>query len=266
MNKKTKKNGNSLPFKLYKHPGVQFFVGLLLLFVLVGFVEKRQREKLPQKLHVEINPLGKLKFVNHDDVQFMLENSISGQLKNNKVRDLNFKALEKTLIESDYIADAEIYADYSGNVFADIYQRKPIMRMVNRKQKSFYVDELGHKFPLSYRFAAKVPVFNGYFDEAESYEALESEEAWQALEMAKQIRASALLKSVVGQVYLDKNGAVFIFSRIGKHKVELGHLNQSLNGQLDKLSVFYKEINRTGKWSDFKNVNLKYDNQIIIKK
>jgi cell division protein FtsQ len=52
-----------------------------------------------------------------------------------------------------------------GTLQVEVSQRQPILRMMNRFDQDFYVDQHGIKMPLSQNFTARVLVANGYIDE-----------------------------------------------------------------------------------------------------
>src|SRR5476651_269624 len=132
------------------------------IIVLMSFIEIKKSEVICKDVKVYIP--GNQYFIDKDEVDNILEVK-SNALIGHKLDDINIHALENKLKANPFIEFAKVYADMDGIIQVEISQRQPIMRVVNRFDQDFYIDQHGLKIPLSQNFTAKVLVATGNIDE-----------------------------------------------------------------------------------------------------
>jgi cell division protein FtsQ len=209
---------------------------------------------------------GRNNFIERNEVDKILLEA-SGALIGKDLRDINIHSLENSLRNNPFIEFAKVYADMDGIIHVEIKQRLPILRIINRANVQFYIDENGLKMPLSENFTANVLVANGLIDEDFSgkVESLNTKLAKDLYRMAQFIKADTLWDNQIEQLYVDTKGDIEMVPRVGDHKIILGDAD-SLQTKFRNLLIFYKKAMPKVGWDTYKTINLKYANQVVCEK
>ena len=80
----------------------------------------------------------------------------------------------------------------------------------------------------------------------------------------KLVNKSDFWKSQITQLHFYDNEFIII-PRVGDHKIYFGEL-LNINSKLENLFQFYTKVIPTKGWQKYKNVILKYENQIVCTK
>ncbi|MVN20741.1 cell division protein FtsQ/DivIB [Mucilaginibacter arboris] len=248
---------------IWKHIafGLIWAVCLGGLFVLMSFIGIKRASMLCREVKVYIP--GNEYFVDRQEVNSILHvgnNTLVGK----KLEDINIHQLEKTLQANPFIEFAKVYADMDGVVNVEIRQRQPILRIMNRFEQDFYVDQYGLKIPLSANFTAPVLVATGNIDEVfiNRVDTLHTAMAKALFKTADFIRRDSLWDAQIEQINVNANHEIELIPRIGNQRILLGNAD-SLDKKFKNLLIFYqKAIPKTG-WGAYKVINIKYANQVI---
>jgi len=243
------------------------FVWLLSLSGLVLLMSFIEVEKASQKCKdLKVILPGRNNFIERNEVDKILLEA-SGALIGKDLRDINIHSLENSLRNNPFIEFAKVYADMDGIIHVEIKQRLPILRIINRANVQFYIDENGLKMPLSENFTANVLVANGLIDEDFSgkVESLNTKLAKDLYRMAQFIKADTLWDNQIEQLYVDTKGDIEMVPRVGDHKIILGDAD-SLQTKFRNLLIFYKKAKPKVGWDTYKTINLKYANQVVCEK
>jgi cell division protein FtsQ len=243
------------------------FVWLLSLSGLVLLMSFIEVEKASQKCKdLKVILPGRNNFIERNEVDKILLEA-SGALIGKDLRDINIHSLENSLKNNPFIEFAKVYADMDGIIHVEIKQRLPILRIINRANVQFYIDENGLKMPLSENFTANVLVANGLIDEDFSgkVESLNTKLAKDLYRMAQFIKADTLWDNQIEQLYVDTKGDIEMVPRVGDHKIILGDAD-SLQTKFRNLLIFYKKAMPKVGWDTYKTINLKYANQVVCEK
>jgi len=231
------------------------------LIVLMGFIEVKKSAVVCTIIKVYIP--GNQYFIDREEVDHILR--LNGhKLIGSKIENINIQQLENKLKANPFIEYAKVYADMDGTVNVEISQRQPILRLINRFDQDFYVDQHGLKIPLSANFTAKVLAANGYIDElfANRVDTLHTEMAKALFKTADYIRKDSLWDAQIAQIYVNQEHEIELIPRVGNNRILLGDAD-SLNTKFHNLLIFYKKaLPKTG-WDAYKIINVKYANQVI---
>jgi cell division protein FtsQ len=178
--------------------------------------------------------------------------------------DINIHELEGKLKANPFIEFAKVYADMDGVINVEISQRQPILRIMNRFDQDFYVDQHGLKLPLSANFTARVLVANGYIDElfANHVDTLHTTMAMELFKTADFIRKDSLWDAQIAQLYVNKDHEIELVPRVGNNRILIGNAD-SLDVKFHNLLIFYKKALPQVGWDAYKVINIKYANQVI---
>lgn len=187
-------------------------------------------------------------------------------------------AIEKAVRSQPYVSKVSVYEGIKGELFIDIKQREPILRVLNNKYESFYIDDAGALLPINPKYSANVLVANGCI--TDSYrknpgysvdimalsDSIYTDSVITGLyRLAKYISHHKFLKSQIGQIYVNDYQEFELIPRIGDHVILLGKA-QGLDQKFRKLYAFYRlGLNKTG-WEKYNVINIKYKDQVVCSK
>src|SRR6056300_908604 len=116
-----------------------------------------------QEMVVAVYP-AETPFITVDTVNKMLIQKIkssSATLKDG----IALNEVESELCAHDMVADAQVFTAISGTLFAEVYQREPVAKVVSKEV--FYIDLNAERMPLSPSYTANVPVVSGVISTAQ---------------------------------------------------------------------------------------------------
>jgi len=187
--------------------------------------------------------------------------------------------LENVLNSHVAISKAEVYMSEDGEVSIEVKQRKPVMRVFNYDNESYYIDEEGELMPLSEKYTARVPVANGFIAEpyAKRYmysiNDIKNDSLARAnsvlddlFDIAMFIGQDEFWKVQVEQVYVNREGELELIPMVGDHRIVFGDATD-IEQKFKKLRIFYEEgLNTTGWWNSYSVINLKFKDQVVCTK
>ncbi|MEX8546277.1 MAG: cell division protein FtsQ/DivIB [Mucilaginibacter sp.] len=231
------------------------------LFVLMSFIGIKKASLLCREVKVYIP--GNQYFVDRQEINSILHvgnNSLVGK----KLDEINIHQLEKTLQANPFIEFAKVYADMDGVINVEVRQRQPILRVMNRFEQDFYVDQYGLKIPLSSNFTAPVLVATGNIDEIfiNRIDTLHTEMARQLFKTADFIRRDSLWDAQIEQINVNANHEIELIPRVGNQRILLGNAD-SLDKKFKNLLIFYQQAIPKVGWGAYKVINIKFANQIV---
>ena len=231
------------------------------LVVLMSFIEIKKSEVVCKDVKVYIP--GNQYFIDREEVDNILQVN-THVLIGRRMEDINIHALENRLKANPFIEFAKVYADMDGVINVEISQRQPILRLMNRFDQDFYVDQHGLKIPLSANFTARVLVANGYIDElfANHVDTLSTALGMELFKTADYIRKDSLWDAQIAQIYVNKDHEIELIPRVGNNRILLGDAD-SLDTKFRNLLAFYKKALPQVGWDAYKEINIKYANQVI---
>ena len=231
------------------------------LIVLMSFIDTKKSEVLCKDVKIYIP--GNQYFIDREEVDNILQVN-SRALIGRRMEDININGLEKKLKANPFIEFAKVYTDMDGVINVEISQRQPILRLMNRFDQDFYVDQHGLKIPLSANFTARVIVANGYIDEAfaNQVDSLHTKLAADLFKTADYIRKDSLWDAQIAQIYVNKEHEIELIPRVGNNRILLGNAD-SLDSKFHNLLVFYKKALPLVGWDAYKVINIKYANQVV---
>jgi cell division protein FtsQ len=170
--------------------------------------------------------------------------------------------LEEAIKNLDYIKDAQVSKDMSGNVFIDIEQDAPLGRIVSSRG-SFYITDQARLLPLSKFYTPRVVVVSGRgADSLAKASFWFEEEGAKVFSFLKFLDSDAFWKAQVTQIELSEHFEIKLYTLVGNHIIELGRM-EDLSLKLDKISRFYSDIVKAKGWQTYRKVKVQFDGQIV---
>ncbi|TVR78913.1 MAG: hypothetical protein EA412_07420 [Chitinophagaceae bacterium] len=242
------------------------YIGVIALWVvLIAASQNKQQDFVCKELVVNIDHHTGLFFIQEDEVFEILNHETSNGILNEKIRTLPLNTMERRLNANPFIKNAQIFAQPNGRLVVDIKQRKPLIRVINKNNVSYYLDMNGNPMPISYNFTPRVPVVNGFIYQNQYKHERDSLIQLEIYELGQFIHESDFWSAFIQQIYVNENREFELIPRLGNQYIIFGNI-ESMEEKFTKLYIFYREGLKTGSWDKYKSINLKYKNQIICSK
>ncbi len=245
--------------------------------VLIGFVEAEQYDRPCRKINISID-YGKADLlITTQDVDSLIRRT-NGNLAGKPLGWVNTARIENTIRQQPYIERVKVYTNNKADVFIEIRQREPVLRVINKKFESFYLDGSGTLLPLNPRFPARVLVANGNINDsyinnknrrinvlALSDSVYADSLLTRLYKLAMFISRDKDLKNRIDQIYVNEEGEFELIPRLGAHVILLGDI-EGMEEKFTKLRLFYTHgLEKIG-WNKYHVINIKFKNQVVCSK
>ena len=220
--------------------------------LLLAFSTQRNSERFVSKIHINFLGDDNL-FITRETVnKLLIQNNESVTSVPKEILDLN--GLENALKSNPMIKTAEVYLTVSGEVQADINQRKPIARVSTNA--AYYIDDLGAYMPLSKNYTARVPLVTGF---------VEKNNLGSIFTIANKIENDDFLKNQIVEIHQNQNLNMVLKTRMADFEIELGDLKH-LDKKINNLKAFYQKAKKDKTLNTYSKVNLQFENQVVCTK
>ena len=253
------------------------FCGVVIIF-LTGFAIHQHNSRTVTGVEVEIERSANHFFCSQDEIKTMLIQH-GFAMNNQAISTIDIPVIEQLVLADPDVENCEACITVEGKVFLRVKQRRPIARFNNMNGESFYMDEHGKLMPWSDSYTAPVILVNGNF--VDDYETMKNkdfsaiavdsamktvtplDDAWFVLQA---IDADSFLRVQMVQMYISPENGFELIPRVGDHKIIFGTA-ENISGKFQKLNLFYQYgLNRTGRWTEYSAIDLRYKNQIVCTK
>lgn len=247
------------------------------LVISLGFVTHRNRGVICSRIEVKVIDSIENSFISAKDIKRMIDRKGKSPI-GKSLWTINTYEIESNLTNLMAVRDVQAYKTVDGALSIMVKQRQPVVRIFNKYNQSYYIDDEAKILPLSDRFAAHVLVVNGNITEPFRIRPNIDISIWQdslidgsrpliceIYDFANYLAGDDFWNAQIAQVYVDGPNDIELIPRVGSHLILLGSFeNYAL--KLNKLKKFYEEALPAEGWNKYKLINLKYSNQIICKK
>ena len=235
--------------------GITFLANLILIVILIGLTSVTN-----DRQSVQENRLKEIKIIKSNN-NFVNRSQLLDFLEFNNIQlDLlisdsysNYK-LEKLVESHPAIKNVEVFSNQKGEIKIRVQQKKAIAR-VKSSTNDYFLDEYGLEMLKPDNCTQQLIVFTGDISNNDHKE---------IFSLINTINLSEFWSAQITQVHFEDDDVILI-PRVGNHKIKVGNL-RNIYEKLDKLYHFYKVIIPTKGWEFYKEINLKYNNQIVCTK
>lgn len=247
--------------KIKKTVKVVLFAGLI--FLAIGFVGRKQHEKLIKNIVIRIDNPYDSYFIDQNDLMNLITENGTQNIRGAGFTELPLKEIEKRVKQHRFVQRAEVYKDLQGNLVVNAYQTVAIARVVQTDGPDAYISNVGKILPVSDKFTARVMVIGGeYTKKLVRNDLTNDSTSNEIFNLLKFILADDFWSIQVAQLDIDRNGEITFYPQVGKQLIEFGKA-EDIETKFRKLDIFYKEILPEKGWNAYSRVNLKFNNQII---
>lgn len=246
-----------------------WIISIPLIVILLSFVNQEAKNKTYQQFNVRINYEGKDYLITKKDIKTQVESkfdSIAGQ----NVQQVNEAKIEQEIERNPYVINAEVFTTIDGICKAEVYQRTPLVQLIDENGKSMYMDVDGVLMPDKQGLPVRVIVVNGHLNldtidpsiDDLCVKNMKPEVLKDVYTLATKVNHDRLFQATVEQIYIDENRQYELVTKLGQHTVLIGS-TKNLDDKLKKLKIFYNNAQSKGGWGEYEHLNLKYKNQVI---
>lgn len=235
-----------------------FALGAVTLVLLVSAVNKKNH-KACRGMEVSFKNDGNNFFIEEKGVADLLK--VNGLVIGQPVETINLKALEETLKNDQWIAEAQLFFDNNQVLQVIVEEKTPVARIFTTEGISYYIDSACKKLPLSEKLSARIPMFTNFPSDRAQLSKPDSELLASVKELAMFIQADDFWKAQVSQVDITPEGFVMI-PTVGDHLVELGK-GGDWQQKFDRLFSFYKQVWTKVGFEKYGKIDVQFDGQVV---
>ncbi len=228
------------------------FIVALVVF-LYGFSHQKNSVKKVRDIVIEFEDGNNL-YMNYAMVnKLLIQNGKT--VKNQAKSVIDLHKLEAIVLAHPMVEDASIFLTIDGLLKSKIKQRTPIARIITNN-KSYYVDKQAKTMPLSANHSARVMLISGNVKEEDNKEI--------HLLVTTILKDDFFKKQIIG-IQKTKNNEFILRTRVGDQKIIIGNI-ENLDQKFKNLKSFCSKTMTDKTMENYKEINLKYSNQVVCTK
>ena len=236
----------------------------LFIVVLTSAIQK-QDQLTCRNLKVKIDYDSGIAFLTENEIKDRI-NFLNGENIIGKSLDrIDFRSMEKDVEHNPFVDRAEVFVDGQQNITVEVFQKRPVLRILNNDGVSYYLGEKNEHIPLSDKFTSHVAIAVG---NVQMHNSTKRDSTVQAdlYHMMLYIRKDGFLNSLVDQLDVKETGEVDVIPKIKGHVIHFGSPSGNIEGKFDRLKIFYREgLEKVG-WMKYSAIDLRYMNQVVCEK
>ena len=224
---------------------------IMLIFSGLAFYSfnKKNENRLTTGLDISIFP-SKDSYLSKDSIRSILNPFLGFEKKS-----INLNLIENIVDNNSYVYKSEVSLSFSGNLVLKIEQKTPVGRVISENEM-FYVDKDLRKMDLSKHQSARVPIVIGFENEiSRSY----------LKKVFEHIDDDIFLKQNISKIIINSSNSISLKLRAFDLIVNMGD-QRNLKNKFLKLKAFYTMANAKKNLMEFKQINLQFDNQVVVVK
>ncbi|HPN72008.1 MAG TPA: hypothetical protein PLZ32_20930 [Saprospiraceae bacterium] len=240
-------------------------VGLIGIAVLLVMSVRHKSQSNVKELVVHIKPIkGDRDLINKKEVEGAFKKMLGYDVREAKVVEVNLSELEQLLMTDDRVKKAEVFLDSKNRLTVWLVQRQPIVRIVDERNFSYYIDEDGDKIQTRKGVAVRVPLATGYIGlyDKESLFAEKKSTLKDVFLTSKSILADPFIEALVEQIDVTEDHDLLLIPKIGRQEILIGNA-ENIEDKFNNLKSMYKDGIPMVGWDKYKGINLKYKGQVI---
>lgn len=248
----------------------------LLTFIGLFWVNAAQEKATLTKPEIFIHASGENTFLTENELFTRLKRA--GFLFDNQQQsELKVAAIEQFIKKMTEVKNVSVYTKIGSQWKIDVSLRRPIARIYNRYNETYYLDENGFVLNPSTSHTARVIVVTGNIPDRKNEGSIgqfinnESLKSIRKLDdvyrISNYVCNDPLMQSLIGQIHLKKSGDFVLIPLVGGQKIIFGPADndKEVAEKFYRLKVFYKEAIPYEGWNKYDEINLKYKKQIVCK-
>lgn len=244
-------------------------LGIYIVLAFTAFNKPDETKKKCTKVNISIADESNNGFITVAEIKKRL---VAGGIypKGQPLRYVDARKIEDRLKMSPFVKTAECYKTQDGQVFINITQLLPVIRIKADNGDDYYVDDKNSVMPNS-SYVSNLIIASGNITPSFATNYISP--------MGKALMANDVWCNLIEQIHVLPGGGVELVPRVGDHIVYIGRLpefqknvshekliSDFVGRKMTRLVKFYKYGLSYAGWNKYSYINLEFDNQIICKK
>lgn len=237
---------------------------VLFVIVLTSAIQKQSR-LVCKSIQVKIDYESGLAFLNETEIKDKVNYLSGGSVTGKTIAGIDFHSMEREIKKNPFVKQAEVFVDQQQNIFVDIIQKRPVLRVINNDGVSYYISENNDRIPLNDNFTTHVAVALG---NVEMHKDTKRDSAVQAAlyRLIQFVRKDEFLNALVDQVYVQEDGGMDLIPKVGNHIIHFGTADDDMAEKFERLKIFYNQGLKKVGWTKYKTIDLRYKEQVVCEK
>ncbi|MFP4065203.1 MAG: cell division protein FtsQ/DivIB [Bacteroidales bacterium] len=241
------------------------------LFFILGFATSSNQQKPCDRLTINVSGHNGDHFLYPADVRQIITgelDTVEGKIMHPDL----LHEIDRVVKSIPYVDQASTYRTINNELKIEVTLKDALLRVINSKNQSYYIDRDGELFPLSDKHTARVLIASGRIQteyspgkniaEADG----ETEELMRKLYgLASYIEQDDFWKAFIDHIYVGPNGKFELTPKNGAHIIEFGHARH-IETKFGNLRKFYQHTLPQIGWHHYNKVNVEFNDQIICSK
>lgn len=169
-------------------------------------------------------------------------------------RDIDLTLIEKSVGRIDVLTNINCYYEQNGDVYLQVEQRRPFVRIMTDDRDTYYLDRQGNRIATDTMYVANVPLVTGNVDDRVMSTTL--------IPLVDYIVEHEFWCNQVSQIYVSPQHEVMITPRVGNHTILLGDVDNYEHKLESVLALYHQAIPDVG-WDAYETISVKYKDQIV---
>ena len=249
-------------------------IGIIAILVIAN---NKNEEIISKKPTISIHVEGENAFLTESE---LLDRLIFNKLYTigDRVEKINIKKIESFIEAMEEVKSVKVFKNIGSTWNINVQLRKPIARIFNLSQNSYYLDDEGFTINRTDLHTARVLVISGNILENlknQSVKEIINNDSLKSIRklddiyrISNYVCKDSLLNALIGQVYLEKNGDFILIPLVGKQTILFGSAksDEVVADKFNRLKIFYKEGMPHEGWEKYNTIIVKYEGQIVCRK
>ena len=224
------------------------------LIIVLTFASTKLGKVKCRDVQVVVDDTGENAFIDEEDVLQLIKRNY-GELKDVDIVSIDKDSMECVLVRNSVIKSAQVYYNLDGRFHVEITQRRPVLRVMSGE--GYYVDEDGTVMPLSGKYTSRVVVATGNISKDFACKGLYS--------FVMKLRKDDFWDALIEQIMVADGNEVTLIPKVGNFRIVLGELEHA-DRKMENLRLFLRDGIALKGWNVYKEINLKFEDQIVCVK
>ena len=247
-------------------------VVLASVLVLLGFVESLRSSAHCEEILILNKSEKDVLLVENSDVELAI-NAVNNPVVGHPLNQIDTRFIESQVTLLPYVKWSRAYKTIDKRVVVELHEREIIARLIDRNGKSAYLDIDGYILPRSKDAVLRIPVISGDFtlpyQDLEFGISIQSSQNLKVFtpvyEYAMSLNESSFWRAQLQHTQVDRDGNFTAYPQVGNHQILFGTTDR-IEEKLENLGIFYQQGMDESRWNKYKQINLKYNDQVVCTK
>ena len=247
------------------------------ILVILFFANNKNEKIISKKPTISIHVEGENAFLTESELldRLIFKNLYSvGDL----VEKINITKIESFIRAMEEVKSVKVFKNIGSTWNINVQLRKPIARIFNLSQNSYYLDDEGFTINRTHLHTARVLVISGNILENlknQSVKEIINNDSLKSIRklddiyrISNYVCNDPFFNALIGQVYLEMNGDFLLIPLVGSQTILFGSAksDEEVKDKFNRLKVFYREGMPQEGWAKYNTIIVKYEGQIVGRK